>query len=36
MYKLVLGDFNLPNIKWTNYTTNTGCLGFSHLFIKKI
>lgn len=35
-YKLVLGDFNLPNINWNNCTTEGGMQGFSAKFIEKI
>lgn len=36
VYKLMLGDFNLPHINWENYTTEEGPQGFSTVFIEKI
>lgn len=35
-YKLFFGDFNLPNIRWENYTTETGAAEYSTLFIEKV
>lgn len=35
-YKIVLGDFNLPRIKWSNYTTDAGPTDFNTQFIEKI
>lgn len=33
-YKLVLGDFNLPNINWENYTITEGNQSFSFMVIS--
>ena len=35
-YKVLLGDFNLPHIKWSNYTTEGGPTDFNTLFIEKV
>ncbi len=35
-YKLFLGDFNLPHIKWSNCTVETGAVEFNNLFIEKV
>lgn len=35
-FKIIVGDFNLPNITWENYTSKGGSQDFSSLFIEKI
>ncbi|XP_076038451.1 uncharacterized protein LOC143023736 [Oratosquilla oratoria] len=35
-YKVLLGDFNLPHIKWSNYTSEGGPTDFNTLFIEKV
>lgn len=35
-YKIVVGDFNLPRIKWSNYTTEAGPTDFNTQFIERI
>lgn len=32
-YKIILGDFNFPNINWTNYTTTAGMSSIEYKFI---
>lgn len=35
-YKIMVGDFNLPDINWSNYTTNAGINGFECKFIERV
>lgn len=35
-YKVIVGDFNFPNINWNNYTTDTDTDSMSYKFIEKI
>lgn len=35
-YKIITGDFNLPQINWENYTTNTGINDFGTTFMEKV
>ena len=35
-YKILLGDFNLPQIRWSNYSTESGPVDFNTVFIEKV
>lgn len=35
-YKLIVGDFNLPHISWSNWTSTTGLTEIHTLFIEKV
>lgn len=35
-YKIMLGDFNLPRIRWSNYTTEGGTEDCNTRFIEKV
>ena len=35
-YKILLGDFNLPQIRWSNHTTEGGPVDFNTVFIEKV
>lgn len=35
-YKIILGDFNLPNINWTNYTATAGINSVKYKFIATV
>ena len=35
-YKLFLGDFNLPHIRWSNYTSETRPADFDIVFVEKV
>ncbi|XP_076039000.1 uncharacterized protein LOC143024116 [Oratosquilla oratoria] len=35
-YKVLLGDFNLPNISWSSYTTESSHMDYNSQFIEKV
>lgn len=35
-FKILMGDFNLPQINWKNCTTNTGMNDFGTKFVEKV
>ena len=35
-YKILLVDFNLPHIRWNNYTSETGATEFNTLVMEKV
>ena len=35
-YKVIMGDFNLPQIDWRNLTTNTGLNDLGTKFVEKV
>ena len=36
IYKILTGDFDLPQINWENYTTSTGINDFGTKFVEKM